>query len=331
MSKFGPKKPRKRKPEESVEELEDDIPLDSSADEVEQEPELEALDEQLEEVDLEEDEDDEVEEIELDLPKETVIPGNQIMGTMRLETQEEEGGVSARLKKEERALARSLLFSGALSKEEVEQAVQESNKANTPIGKALLNTGFAKESKLLQALLSNHYKLPNINLINTKIPGWVLKLIPGDVARECRAIPLEKVGHILCVVMDDVFNHQAMERLRYATKSKLFFLRCSKEAMDEALKKYYPPTAASASVGPPASAAPSPSTGMGGPPAPASPFGPPQPPRVPPQPLRALRPLALSASVGPSQPVQGRAKCFAFHWYHIHYYGRAVVPEEARL
>lgn len=223
------------------------------------------------------------------------IPRSERMGTMTLKAQNipESSPPTAEnssLNEYQKNLAQSLLAAGALSTEELEDELNSAGKKDSPLGRALLKSGYVRAEKLYRAVLSK-FRLPRLNLKNTKIPSSALKLLPAALARELRVIPIEQIGSLLCVVTDNVANFPAIESLRLHTKSKIALLQCSREDLEEALEKYY------SSSGP-----------------------------VPVQ-IQGI-PFSFKQQ---AQEVAGRYLDWRSCWERVHLHGAPVVPWEARL
>ncbi|RME77052.1 MAG: hypothetical protein D6785_13055 [Planctomycetota bacterium] len=302
------------------------INLDDEKEDLEDMEELEPMDDlgdldDVDELSLDDEEKDEDEE---------VIPSNQRMGTMRIPRKamvppNPKGtvpmgalsGPAPALREDQKKLARALIAGGGITVEEIEAELDRSGKKEGVLGKALLNTGYAKLEKLYAALLSR-YRIPRLNIQNTKIPRATIQLIPAHLAHEWRVIPIEKIGNILCVAMDNIYNEKSIVAVRHHTGCKIVVLQCSPEGMELTLKRYYPdPTPPKAQE----------EVALSSPSAPKTPSVQPSP-----SPSNGVVVRAIPLSQVPScQPLQGRYFNVKDHWIHIHVKGERVVPEEAKL
>lgn len=321
---------------EEVAELSDDL---SDFDELEESSALDALDDVGDFPELEDPDkislDDEVDEISLEdemESEEEIIPSNQRMGTMRIMKQNPKPPSKSAipplqalvnsatskpaptgLSDDQRKLAQALLAGGGLTHEEIEKELRGADKHDGPLGKALLNTGYVRETKLYPVLLSK-YRIPRLNIQNTKIPSKTLDLISSDLANRYRAIPIEKIGSLLCLVMDNINNEEAIHAIRQATGLKIAVIQCSPEGMELTLKRYYsqPRVPQGAAEAPMAQIPLAPASGTGA--------------------STRIRALPVPQNyLSNTLPLNGRYLNVISYWHHIHVEGKRVVPEEAKL
>lgn len=369
-NKFGKPKDQGEEEEEYVDEsanieedsfeeipmnMPDDMDFDDEFDSGEEIPMSIPLDDDDDDDDF--DLDDEVDEINLDdeldrdsTDDEEVIPSSGGMGTMRMSKTGGgqppagmkrptapgamaggSGPQRAPLTEDQIKLGRALLAGGTLTKEEIQQELVSSGKKDGVLGKVLLNTGYVEEQKVIHTLLAR-YRIPRLNIQNTKIPNSTLDLINTDFAKKHRMIPIEKIGNIICVAMDNIHNSQALLELREATGYKVCVLQCSPEGMEFTLKRYYAQPRGPQTMGRvPAPAAPS-----AGQPAPAAPTAPAAGGQQ-----QAQEPAAVATAISitavplqqqvPGANFTGRNVDVMAQWFHIHLSGKPVVPEEAVL
>ncbi len=139
---------------------------------------------------------------------------------------------------EKRRLGLALLAGGPLTQERVTAELEKSGKQGSVLGRALLASGFPTEEELLVALTAR-VRIPKINVRTTKIPLETIRLVPADVARRAKLIPIERVGDILIVVGPDMGDADALAEVRRATGCLVSPIQCAPEGFDEVLASYY--------------------------------------------------------------------------------------------
>lgn len=166
---------------------------------------------------------------------------------------------SASLSADKRRLGLALLAGGPITHERLLLELDRSGKSSSVLGKALLQSNFAREEELLAVLVAR-VRIPKINVKNTKIPLDTIRLLPADVARRTKTLPIEKIGDILVVVSPDIGDETALTAVRQATGCLISPIQCAPEGFDEILEGYYerlgsaPPASPSPDLGAPAAA-----------------------------------------------------------------------------
>jgi hypothetical protein len=168
------------------------------------------------------------------------------------------------LSPEKRRLGRALLAGGPITHERLIEELERAGKGQSVLGKALLQSNFPKEDELLAVLIAR-VRIPKINVKNTKIPLETVKILPADIAKKTKMLPIEKLGDILVVVSPDISDENALAQVRRATGCLISPIQCAPEGFDEVLAGYYdrvaqsepaPPAATSGSAPTPAGRAP---------------------------------------------------------------------------
>lgn len=136
------------------------------------------------------------------------------------------------------AIGRALLAGGPITQEQLQRELEGSQKAGTVLGKALLQSGFPTDEEVVYPLLAR-LRIPKINARKTTIPLETIRLVPEDVARRHRVLPLDQIGQILVVVMPDVGQEGALAEVRRVTGLFVTPIQCTPEGFDEILTEYY--------------------------------------------------------------------------------------------
>jgi hypothetical protein len=142
------------------------------------------------------------------------------------------------LSADKRRLGLALLAGGPITHERLLLELDRSGKSGSVLGKALVQSNFAREEELL-ALLVAKVRIPKINVKNTKIPLDTIRLLPADVARRTRTLPIEKIGEILVVVSPDIGDESALSAVRQATGCLISPIQCAPDGFDDILEGYY--------------------------------------------------------------------------------------------
>ncbi len=125
-----------------------------------------------------------------------------------------------------------------LNEEQLNRALDEQKQSGGRIGEHLIRLGYVTEEDILDCL-SQQYGVPSINLQHFEIDESIIRLIPADVARKYRFIPVSKTGATLTVAMSDPTNVFAMDDITFITGYRVEPVVASEEALREAIDTYY--------------------------------------------------------------------------------------------
>ncbi len=145
---------------------------------------------------------------------------------------------TATLTEQQLRLGKVLMAAGPVTHEFLKQELESSGKAASALGRALGQSGFVTEAELARTLIARH-RIPKINLKNTNIPLKTIAVLTPETASECRALPIDRIGKVLVIVTPDIFNADAIQRLRDMTGFHVSIIQCAAEGFDQILSDYY--------------------------------------------------------------------------------------------
>jgi type IV pilus assembly protein PilB len=125
-----------------------------------------------------------------------------------------------------------------ISPEQLQKAQETAKKAGERLGNSLIKLGVVKEEDLTQ-FLSKQYGVPAINLAEFDIENEIIALIPKDVARKHRVVPINRADKTLIVAMSDPSDMHALDDLKFLTGYNIEMVVASEVAINEALARYY--------------------------------------------------------------------------------------------
>jgi len=135
-------------------------------------------------------------------------------------------------------LGEMLVAAGEISKDQLNEALEESKKSSERLGYHLVKKGFIDENKLLP-YLSKQYSIPAIDLDDYEIPEDVIKLIPADLAVKYQVVPINKMGRSLTVAIADPGDVFAVDDLRFRTGYDIDLVVSPESAIRKTIDKYY--------------------------------------------------------------------------------------------
>jgi len=121
------------------------------------------------------------------------------------------------VKPRKRMLGEALLEKGIVNQDQLRIALTEQKKQNIPLGKILIQLGFVTDAVMRDALGETTGQA-SISLANVIADPDAVRLIPKDVARRYKVVPLsfDHEQNILTVAMADSFNVVAIDQINAA-------------------------------------------------------------------------------------------------------------------
>lgn len=112
-------------------------------------------------------------------------------------------------------LGEILIGRGVITKDQLSIALTEQRKVNLPLGKLLVNLGFATEA-IMRSALGEALEQESVDLARVVPDPEAIKLISSDTARKHKVIPLNynPVSGSLTIAMSDTFNLFTLDRIR---------------------------------------------------------------------------------------------------------------------
>lgn len=132
-----------------------------------------------------------------------------------------------------------LVEEGIITKEQLKDALEEQKKTGEKIGEILIKMGYISK-EILWTFLGYQMGVPYINL--DEIPNIrqdVLKLIPEQLIRSEKLIPVNKQGKVLTVAMADPLNFLVIDDLKATTRCEIDARLAPPEDINKLINKYF--------------------------------------------------------------------------------------------
>jgi len=146
-------------------------------------------------------------------------------------------------------LGELLIREGLITREALEQALQEQKNTGMRVGYNLVKMGFINEVELTR-MLARQFRMPAVDLSNFEVDTRIAKLIPPDLAQRHLLLPLKREGRTLTVAMADPSNLVVIDDLKFITRYDIFPVIAGEYTLRHAIEKHYgePPDAALQSI-----------------------------------------------------------------------------------
>ncbi|MEW6101250.1 MAG: type II secretion system ATPase GspE [Candidatus Omnitrophota bacterium] len=133
----------------------------------------------------------------------------------------------------------ALIQKGIITEEQLLRAREEVNKTGMPIEKALEKLGFISQNDVMQALAQDMGVI-FMDLSDYLIDIELLKVIPEDMARKYKAVPIFKIGDTLTVAMADPLNIMAIDEMRLKSGTGAIEpVLSTSEMIEQIIDQYY--------------------------------------------------------------------------------------------
>jgi type IV pilus assembly protein PilB len=130
-----------------------------------------------------------------------------------------------------------LISDGLISQEKFDEVRKKASEEGSPLFSALVQQGFITNESLTKTIASVT-KVPYVNLLNARVDGKILALLPQDTAERYMAVPLGEMQKRLVVAMLDADNVQAVDFLSNKIGRPLKVYAASEEGIRNVIKQY---------------------------------------------------------------------------------------------
>lgn len=135
-------------------------------------------------------------------------------------------------------LGEILVKQGLLRPDQLQAAVNESQRTKARLGPTLVSLGILKDSQILRAL-EKQFALPGVDVSQFEIDQQIASMITRDFCEKHCVIPLSKAGTTLVVAFADPSSLQVRDDLRYISKCKIQPVVATESSILAAIAKYY--------------------------------------------------------------------------------------------
>jgi type IV pilus assembly protein PilB len=139
---------------------------------------------------------------------------------------------------ERKLLGQILMEVAGISEQDINKALRLAEQKKLKIGQALIQTGAVDDAAVARAL-ARQFAIPFVDLGKSKLPESVTSLLPIDLVRQFRVIPVKKEPAGLVLAIDDPERMIELEDLRFKAGIEFRCALTAPTAFRAALKQYY--------------------------------------------------------------------------------------------
>lgn len=127
---------------------------------------------------------------------------------------------------------------GAVSEEQVAAARQESGLDHASVVDHFIKSEVFSESDIL-SVLASHFGMEMVSLIGLELSPEVRDLVPPEIARRYKVVPLYRVDESITVAISDPLDFDTLDSLRYLLKTNVEGVIATQTEIKVILDKYY--------------------------------------------------------------------------------------------
>lgn len=131
-----------------------------------------------------------------------------------------------------------LIEVGMISKEQLEEAINQQKKTNEKLGNILIKLGFVSEDDIIQ-VLEFQLGIPHVKLEKYNIDKAAYLSIPENLSRRYCLMPIKKENGIITVAMSDPLNVYAIDDLKIYSGLQIQPVIASNDDIIKAIDRYY--------------------------------------------------------------------------------------------
>ena len=135
-------------------------------------------------------------------------------------------------------LGELLLSQGLVTREQLDQGLNEHRSSHLRLGLILVRQGAIDELELTK-VLARQYRMPAVDLSRFEVDPRMLNLIPGDLALKRMVLPLKREGRTLTVAVADPADQGLLEDLKFITRYDLFPVLAGEQTLRSLIEKHY--------------------------------------------------------------------------------------------
>ncbi len=135
-------------------------------------------------------------------------------------------------------LGESLVDSGAITLEQLGDALAVQRRTGERLGRALVKLGYTTDATIA-AVIERQFGVPRISLTEYVVSADVIALVPEAMARRYKVLPVEVIGNKLRLAMGDPLNVFAIDDVKIAAGLDVEPVVAPEDEIERALDQYY--------------------------------------------------------------------------------------------
>jgi len=140
--------------------------------------------------------------------------------------------------KQKKRIGEILVDQGLITQEQLTQGLDDQKKNKELLGKCLVKLGFITEVKLID-ILSAQLDIQHVVLENFNFSKELIRLIPEEMARKHKVIPMYEQNGVLTVAMTDPTNLRTIDHIKFKTGKEIEPVIASEKSIMAVIEKNF--------------------------------------------------------------------------------------------
>jgi len=125
-----------------------------------------------------------------------------------------------------------------VTRQQLEEALREQQSSHQFLGEILIRLNYISEDELI-GFLVRQCRIPHLKLSNLQVATGVAELIPAEICRDYKLLPVDKLGTLLTVAMVNPLDIEALEKIKKIVNLRIKPILCSWADFNELYTKNY--------------------------------------------------------------------------------------------
>ncbi|GAX88492.1 GspE/PulE family protein [Effusibacillus lacus] len=131
-----------------------------------------------------------------------------------------------------------LLEFGLVTKDQLDQALAEQKVTGQPLGEVLIQRGAISEDQLIE-VMEFQLGVPHVNLEQYEVDRSIVDLVPEELARRYKVLPVKRRGNRLTLAMIDPMDYYAIDDIQMTTGLQIDPVIATRDSIQKAFTHYY--------------------------------------------------------------------------------------------
>jgi chromosomal replication initiator protein DnaA len=123
-------------------------------------------------------------------------------------------------------LGELLIREDIITRAQLEEALKEKEISGQFLGEILMRAGYVSEDELI-GFLVRQCRIPHLKLSNFQISSEIAHLVPAEICRDHKLLPIDKLGSLLTVAMVNPIDVEALEKVKNTVNLRIKPILCS--------------------------------------------------------------------------------------------------------
>jgi type IV pilus assembly protein PilB len=146
--------------------------------------------------------------------------------------------VSAFKKVTKKLVGELLIDSGVITRAQLTQALERKKETGRLLGESLVELGFASEQDVV-GVVAAQYRIPYLPLKSHDVDKELLKTLPRELVVKHRCFPVDRIGAVTTVAMENPLDEKAIGEIRQAVGGTVLCFVSTPSEILSAIEQHY--------------------------------------------------------------------------------------------